>query len=184
MAIESQFDQRRPATFYDHHGRPWHASVEKSTGEPVGLLEPLFAAPWIPPQSAVRTIPDQPGKLTIDYDKLIAEREEALLEWNRETVRLGRELYGSQFEVNGDLPPELRQIVGKPPESVVPILAAKQGKSRWILYGEGHMPKWAEPFFRLETREAATYGDVEYTDDEPAEAPAPKRGKPAEKAAV
>lgn len=179
MAQEfSQADMRRPATFHDQHGRPWFASVEKSTGDPAGLLQPMFSAPFVPPQTIVRVVAGQPGRVHIHYEDLLEERRSAAEEYTREALRLGRELFGSKFELADltTLPIEVRSVLGEPPLSYVPIVACMQGRSRWILTGEGSMPTWAVPHFAVKEKPADRLLDaVLYEDDAPEPVAAPAR---------
>jgi hypothetical protein len=80
---------RRRGFVTDQHGRVWVGSIDKKSGFPVGMMEPLakrtadgqpeprgWSAPWYPPQSpeTFRYNPDDPSKLTINYEWLLAQR--------------------------------------------------------------------------------------------------------------
>ena len=80
---------RRRGFVTDQHGRVWVGSIDKKSGFPIGLMQPLakrtadgqpeprgWSAPWLPPQgtNTFKYNPDDPSKLTINYEWLLTER--------------------------------------------------------------------------------------------------------------
>lgn len=133
-----QGSMRRNATLFDQHvspeypkGRPWHASIDKKSGAPVGLVTPKgWTAPWLPGQSYFTFNEEEPNRFLIDYDKLLKERLDAQAEYqaNLETEAIKRGWNPADPEKAA----ALSLIVGKPPLPAEPVAAAMQG-NRWIL---------------------------------------------------
>lgn len=75
-------DQGQPGTRrnwigYDQHGRKWQGSAEKSTGYPVGLIQPMgWRAPWKPPQGPNYFVfsREEPSRFRINYEGMLEER--------------------------------------------------------------------------------------------------------------
>jgi hypothetical protein len=167
-----QHNERRVGRFTDQHGREWEASVENATGHPCGPLKPLFAAPVIPPDAYMVPHPVKPGVLTIDYDRWLAHVDANLASHQVRLEDAARVLYGKDASrYFKDPTPEMLRAVGGAPEPREPIVAALQGKSRWVL-GLSHpdtgaslpMPAWAVPFFEPKARDSRS----EFFDDTPA----------------
>jgi hypothetical protein len=128
----SQADLRRPQMLTDQHGRKWFADIETRSGYPVGPIRNRFDAPWLPDQAALRMTRDEPTRITIDYDWMLSQRQEAHADYHQRAVE---EAASRQWPVPALGEPyrrELQMIVGKPPRPIEPIVAAMQG-NKWIL---------------------------------------------------
>lgn len=161
--IKSQADQRRNQNMKDQHGRSWFASIEKASGYPTGLVQPLFDAPHprlVPPPHYLVFNPDEPGKVYIDYDRWIGEQEAACKAWDEQRIRTGHMIHGASFNPNGPTPPELVIILGERPLSPVPIKAMQQG-NRWALGFTDVRPPEADQFFPLPDRAPASLAFTE-----------------------
>lgn len=116
----------------DLHGRPWHWTIENKTGDPTGLIQPLFTAPYIPEQHYLRIDPDNPNRLLIDYDRAIADIRATRKEWEKSGRQRSQKLYGQKYNPKEEFTEEVLDIIGPPPQAWEPVLAAKQGNP-WIL---------------------------------------------------
>lgn len=175
MAIKSQADQRRNAILKDQHGREYSASIEKASGWPTGIVQPLFTAPHphlVPPQKYLVFDAENPSALRIDYEAWIMDLEEANRLWEENRIRTGH-MISAGFDSTKPMPPELQILIGPKPLSPVPVKAMQQG-NRWALGFTPVRPKEADQFFP----EPATAPDsLAFTEtapvfEEPAAAPA------------
>lgn len=129
----SQRKQRREVKRgRDEHGRPWHWTIENKTGDPTGLIQPLFTAPYIPEQHYLRIDPDNPNRILIDYDRAIADIRLTRKEWDKAGRQRSQKLYGQKYNPKEDFTEEVLDIIGPPPQAWEPVLAAKQGNP-WML---------------------------------------------------
>lgn len=128
----SQADLRRPQWMTDDHGRRWFADVEKRSGYPVGPIRPRFDAPWYPDQSALKIDPDDPSHIRIDYEALLAERQEAHALYHQRAVEEAASRQWPVPELGEPYRRELQLIIGKPPQPIEPVVAAMQG-NKYIL---------------------------------------------------
>lgn len=148
MAIKSQADQRRNAILKDQHGREYSASIEKASGWPTGIVQPLFTAPHphlVPPQKYLVFDAENPSALRIDYEAWIMDLEEANRLWEENRIRTGH-MISAGFDSTKPMPPELQILIGPKPMSPVPVKAMQQG-NRWALGFTPVRPKEADQFF-------------------------------------
>lgn len=167
-ADRSQATKRRYQLYTDQHGRKWGAPVEKSTGEPCGLMEKQgWTAPLLPPDKYI-AIDAINNTLDIDYQAWIKDTDEAHAYWHT----ILREHAGRIYGQGGIGPaienpqPELLDMVGpKPHDSREPIEAMMLG-NKWILGQTDAKPAWAEEFFPTLTpeSEAEAYAMGKYPD--------------------
>lgn len=158
MAIKSQYDQRRFQKYTDQHGRAWTAWIETRSGAPCTPVTPSFASPIVPPQTYIRLVPDEPGKVFIDYPRWIAELRQADKEWQRRCHEVGIQLYKDQFNPAEPFNVAVLNQVGARPHipaaltplralplpgaAALPVLACQQGHP-WALGLKG--PNGEEP---------------------------------------
>lgn len=138
--IPTQADKRRSMTLKDRHGRKFFAVIEKATGVPTGLVQPLFqvADPTlIPPQKYMRFPEDQPGFLDIDYDAWEADAQASQREWEQNKAQLISELPG------GAQSPMLHRHLGPRPINPMLVRAMRQN-NRWALGFTDKKPPEAE----------------------------------------
>lgn len=138
--VPTQADKRRSMTLKDQHGREYFAVIEKSSGAPTGLVQPLYqvADPLlIPPQKYMTFPEDQPGKCIIDYAGWEADAQAATNEWEQNRAQLISELPG------GNLNPMLSRHLGPRPISPKLVRAMRQG-NRWSLGFTDKKPPEAE----------------------------------------
>jgi hypothetical protein len=142
-----QVAQRRWQVFFDQHNRKWGAPIDIRNGSPAAPLQPLFKAPWVPPQHILKTgkDPERVQDLVIDYPTLLAERDAALEEWTKHMMKIGDAMHGEQFDPQKPSPSVLRRA-GTKPESPQIVLAAIAADP-WILGFTEEMPEWATPYF-------------------------------------
>jgi hypothetical protein len=199
-------DQRRPAKYKDQHGRPWFAEVEKSTGQPCIPLQPEFVAPIVPPKKYVRTDPEIPGRVTINYGLWINELRAADREWWRQAQIVGASEHKEHFNPDAPFSQTILNKMGERPrvartrtpiraamgEAALPAVAAMQGNA-WVLGLAGpqgqkpKMPARLAPFFEKPKDELPEFVD-EFEEIAPVdleEKPRNKGGRPtnAERAA-
>lgn len=165
----NQAEERRYSTFTDQHGRKWGAVVDKSTGQPVGVIEPKFEAPFMPHQSFFVFDPNEPT-FVIDYDAMIESRRARLKEWEDAGYTFALAEYGDKaVEVMANPTPALLRYVGPKPDPHEIPEAAKAG-NKWVLGFHPTMPSWAEKYLptlrpSLPDTSLDAYPDAE---DEPA----------------
>ena len=183
--IQSQMDQRRPAKYKDQHGRPWFAEVEKSTGQPCIPIQPEFVAPILPPKKYVRTDPEIPGRVTINYAAWINELREADRVWWREAQIVGAAEHKEHFNPDAPFSQTILNKMGERPrvprcktpirskvgDAALPVVACLRGNA-WVLGlkgPQGQEPKMPEPlveFFRKEMDTLPEFAD-EFMDTVP-----------------
>lgn len=127
----SQASMRRHVIAYDQHDREWSMSVENSNGMPVGLISPMFSAPWRPDQNYLRINPDNVTELWIDYPQMWRDRSAALAKYHQEAVDKAS-ANKWPVPVKGDYDERIISTIGKPPSPLQPVEAAYQGNG-WIL---------------------------------------------------
>ena len=133
----------RPLRLRDQPERTWLTCIEKRNGGQCGLMvcehrtPKNHAPPWLPDQRYFRFDPDDPGRFSIDYTSMLADRKRAHDDYHARAVEeaTAREWqvpekpgYGEPYKYEF----KLTQIVGRPPKPLEPIVAAMQGNS-WIL---------------------------------------------------
>lgn len=130
----SQARTRRPQKYTDDHGRKWSASIELRSGDPTGVIQPNFRAPWYPDQSFLKQDVDDRSKLHIDYEGMLRSRLEAHEEYHRQAIEEATSRSWTISEKDGKpvYDQKLLQIIGPPPKAIEPVIAAMQGNS-WIL---------------------------------------------------
>lgn len=90
MARTQDFGQpgtRRAGIVTDQHGRKWSCSIDKKSGYPVSMIQPMgWHAPWLPPQGpdTFKFDPNEPSRFTINYEGLLQERMEAVAEYDKD----------------------------------------------------------------------------------------------------
>ncbi len=127
---------RRPGTLYDQHvspdfpkGRPWHASIDKKSGFPVGVIQPKgWHAPWEPPQSAFVFSEDDPTRFRIDYETLITSRRLTHSEYDAQMRQAA--LVRGWDPTDPEKRSSLEALVGPSPLPVEVLVAAMQGNKR------------------------------------------------------
>jgi len=145
----TQADKRRNMTLTDQHGRQYFAVIEKASGFPTGLVQPLYDAPHpdlYPPQKYMRFPVDQPGKLMIDYAAWEGEATAGIAAWEQERIRTGSMIHGAAFDPHAPPTIQLVMMIGPKPMSPLPIKAMRQG-NRWALGLSDVKPPEAEHFF-------------------------------------
>ena len=125
----SQAKERRYQRMIDQHGRRWGADVEIKSGYPTGLIRPEFSAPFLPDQKYLTMNPEDMQDLQIDYERMLRDRREAHETYRREIARVCNVRGWDVPEDGAELPFQVTEIVGPPPEPVEPVLAAMQGNS-------------------------------------------------------
>lgn len=127
----SQASLRYSVTAYDQHDRPWHMSVEKSNGRPVGLISPLFSAPWMPDQKYLVINPDDSRELYINYPQMYRDRNAAMQAYHRDAVQKATANSWTTPTL-GQYDEKILSTIGRPPAPVEPVVAAYQ-ENGWIL---------------------------------------------------
>lgn len=124
----SQANQRRYQEMTDDHGRKWGANIEIKTGDPTGLISPMFSAPLIPPQHYLRTVPKKPWAIKIDYEAWLTDTRDAHRAYMQRALQ---ESAARQWPVPepGEYSAALTSIIGTPPHPLEPIIAAMQGNA-------------------------------------------------------
>lgn len=176
--VPTQADKRRSMVVTDQHGRKYFAVIEKASGFPTGLVQPLYEAPHpelYPPQKYMTFPEDQPGKLVIDYGSWESDNKTALQAWDNERVRTGSMIHGAAFDPHGPPTIQLVQLIGPKPMSPLPVRAMAQG-NRWALGFTKVKPAEAERFFPTPTEDpnADVFTETEPVFPEAAEAVAPE----------
>ena len=143
QGVPTQADRRRNMVMKDQHGRSWFAVIEKSSGYPTGLVQPLFAVAdprLVPPQKYLDFPADQPGQIRIDYDSWEAHQRERQKEWDADRIKLINTMPG------GAANPAVAMEMGPQPMSWKMVRAMKQG-NRWALGFTDKKPPEAEVYF-------------------------------------
>jgi hypothetical protein len=128
----SQRNQRTETDFTDQHGRMYHATIETKTGDPCGLIEPLYTAPLMVPQQYLKRVPRQPYTLNIDYTAWKADVRGGWADWQKAGRDHARKLHGDAYDPRRPFTEEILSIIGPPPQAIDPIIAAEQG-NKWVL---------------------------------------------------
>lgn len=167
--LRTQPERRRGQNFLDQHDRPWWATIEIASGESTGGFVP---GPWhtvggarlLPvPMKYVATVPGELGRIAVNYEQWIADYKEASDDYRRTAIDIGRREHKEQFDPTNPFTATVVSIIGKPPMSVEPILAMRQGNP-WML---GFTDEVDERVKR--------YLPVEMTQDEPDFRPKPAK---------
>ena len=141
-----QQEERTYQRYLDQHGREWGAVIElaKTSNEPVGPIDPQFKAPWLPDQKYLKTNSKKHhGRLHIDYERMAADRRQALDAFDKTMFEAATLMYGDQAAAHVENPtPALLLAVGQPPQPVGPVLLAQRGDP-WILGLTTELPAWA-----------------------------------------
>lgn len=144
--IKNLNDMRRMAKYKDQHGREYSALIETMTGEPASALFPAFRAPVVAPQKYLKTDPDVPGKVEIDYVSWRNDMQDAAQHRRFRMEDMATSMYGDKAgEVLAEPTPMLLRIAGPEPYPVELIDAAAT-EDAWALTGEGELPEYAKPF--------------------------------------
>jgi hypothetical protein len=172
--VPTQADKRRSMTLKDRHGREYYAVIEKASGAPTGLVQPLFQVPHpslIPPQQYMKFPEDRPGLLDIDYAGWESDARAATEEWEQNRAQLIAELPGGKDN------PMLPRHLGPRPTSPLLVRAMRQG-NRWTLGLTDKKPPEAEAFFptpqHTEADAVFTETDVVFTEESVDEAGEPR----------
>ncbi len=156
----SQRNQRTSTDFTDQHGRKYHANIEVKSGDPVGLIEPLFRAPLMPHSHYLSRVPRRPYDVVIDYDRWKADVRTAWAEWQQAGRQTGMKLHGSAYDPNKEFTGDILDIIGPAPQRLEPVLAAQQG-NRWVLGLTDRVDLRLVPYFEPEQI------DPDYSDGPP-----------------
>jgi hypothetical protein len=141
----NQAEERRYSHFTDQHGRSWGAVVDKAAGQPLGVIEPKFEAPYLPHQSFFTFDPNEP-RFVIEYDAIIEQRKTRLKEWEDAGYTFALAEYGDKaVEVMQNPTPAFLRYVGPKPDPVEIPEAAKAG-NKWVLGFSDAVPEWAKRF--------------------------------------
>lgn len=163
--IKSQADQRRNTTFTDQHGRKWFASIEIRSGDPTGIIQPIFEAPLMPPQKYLKTVPGRPYDLVIDYRAWKADIRTARRTWEKEARTLARKAHGDRYRADKAFTEDVLDVVGPPPDYLEPVIAASQGNA-WIIGKKGVKPDVRLAPMVAEMMERMKGADVREEDEE------------------
>lgn len=165
-----QAASRRGATLTDDWGRPWSATIDKKTGDPIGTITPQgWSAPWRPEPAYMRPDPENPRRLIIDLDRALAETLEAheqyTEDWNRAAAARNLDPTDTRNHAT------LAQQVGPRPKPWQPIKAALDG-NKYILGFSTKVDPRLVPFLTTKRDRAAAKLDTldSFADDEEAEA--------------
>lgn len=164
-ADQGQPSTRRPGTLTDQHGRKWRASIDKKSGFPVGVIQPLgWLAPWMPPQGFFRFTEEEPTRMEIDYEAILNQRLQDHEQWaagfRQAALVRGWDPDDKAKAMN------ITEIVGKKPQPVEPVVAAMQG-NRWILGLTQKVDPRLEPFTRqAERRVSRVLQEMDFSDDD------------------
>lgn len=158
--VKDQQDKRRFQVFTDQHGRKWGGTIELSTGDPTGLLDPQFRAPILPPPRYQKVNSQKAhGQMVIDYQGWAGMLRRANEAWEQQAIKVATAMYGdAAAEKLEQMPPALLASVGPRPEPVEPVLAAEHGDP-WILGLTDVRPAWADLFFPKEKPKAKDLPD-------------------------
>ncbi len=141
----NQAEERRYSHFADQHGRQWGAVVDKQAGQPLGVIEPKFTAPFMPHQSHFRFDENEP-RFVIDYPAIIAERKARLKEWEDAGYTFCLAEYGDKaIEAMAHPTPALLRYLGPKPDPFEIAEAAEAG-NKWVLGLSDVVPAWAQRF--------------------------------------
>lgn len=145
----SQASTRRHVVTYDQHGRPWSMNVENANGMPVGLISPMFSAPWKPDQQYFIINPDNVTELWINYPQMFRDRRAAEQRYHQEAVNKATANSWTVPEL-GKYDERIVTTIGRPPAPWQPVAAAYQGNA-WLL-GESDTPDKRLTPYVIDTR--------------------------------
>lgn len=128
----SQADHRRYQKWLDQHDREWGGNIELKTGDPTGLIEPLFSAPWLPPQKYMRIVPGRPYDILIDYERMESDYRAQNAQYRKEALEEGMRQQGERYDPEAPVSRGVRGVIGLPPTPVEVVVAARQGNP-WII---------------------------------------------------
>lgn len=168
----SQKNQRTSTDFTDQHGRQYHAVIEIKTGDPVGMIEPLFTAPLMPEQKYLRRVPRRPYDINIDYESWKRDIRGAWGEWQREGRSLAKKLHGSAYDPKADFTSDVLEVIGPAPQPIEPVIAASQG-NKWVLGLTSKVDLRLARFFEPEQLDPdySNPREPNFSDDDDEEAP-------------
>lgn len=150
-----QPSKRGYSTFRDQHGRRWGAVTENKTRHPVGMPEPKFKAPILPPVHLIRPKPGDDSELVIDYKSWLGELDAAHQQWDQTLREAAKKLYGQGAIAHAieNPQPELLDEVGPRPKTDRRefVEAASQG-NKWALGETTAVPAWAQAILEEEKR--------------------------------
>lgn len=132
---KDQQEKRRPAILTDQWGRKYRTVLERATGDPVGALVPVLAAPLGPPDDpdCWRVHSDEPNRITLLYENWLSKLEAAHLQWRSQIGRFAQAMYGEKAAEAVEHPSaELLNTVGPKPFPLEPVLAAREG-NKYVL---------------------------------------------------
>lgn len=144
-----QHERRTEITAPDQHGRLWATCIDltdKYKGA-CGPVIPQFKAPWVPEAKYIRC-DGRTMKVTLDYDRAIADCQEAEVRWEERLHTLAVQMFGTKAaQAIEERDKVLFKEVGPKPASSLLPKAAKAGNP-WLLGVPGYaMPEWAAPLF-------------------------------------
>lgn len=170
QATRSQADTRRPARGQDQHGRTWFIQIDKRSGGTVSV-QPDFRAPWYPDIQYVLVNPENTSQVYIDYDALLASRQDAwearheqMLDWAR---RLHRSAMPPKYEYDEEL---LAAVGGRALKPMEPVVAAMQENS-YILGFTPVVDKRLERFVKAPTARQQVLAKFDFRDTDASEEP-------------
>lgn len=171
--------------FTDQHGRKYGATTESESGHPCSPVDFMHRTPagnlppWVPDTNYLIFDPVEVGKVTVDYDKALMEKDRAIDDWStlirQNALAMYADKAGEQIEHPG---PGLLQLVGPKPVGRE-LIAACQAGNKWALGFTDAMPQWAAPLMatlpqpRKLTEQA--YPDADEDADGALDVPTPKR---------
>lgn len=169
----TQDQQRTYKTFRDPFGRKWGAHIESVTRMSTGRIEYLehhepntqfpFYPPYLPEQKYLMESPES-DQLGFDTARMKADASTAHREYEREAVRIGREIHKEAFDAGNPFTRDVLHVIGRAPDPIEPIVALEKGNP-WVL-GKTNTPDVRLlPFFVKPTNDIAAevedrYGDL------------------------
>jgi hypothetical protein len=162
---------------YDQHRRPWDGVFDKVSGDLTGQLWPKgWICPLIPHQKYLRTVPETPGRIVVDYDFWLADIRERRTEWMTEGRRYAENINMALLTDDAWMKDaSILRLIGRPPMEEIYVLACK-ANSRWAIGRSQDVPPELKAFAdalkvskpkALAFSDATPLSDSEETDDEP-----------------
>jgi hypothetical protein len=129
----SQATNRSYRVFRDQHGRKWGADIENKTQAPCGPYSARFQAPWCPDQKYILLTDPSSAEITIDYDRMEMDFEQAATDFEYKQLAEARRLYKDRaLQAIQEKDEALEMVVGTAPMSADVVRAARAGNP-WLL---------------------------------------------------
>lgn len=120
--------QRRRQVAQDQHGRRFFYFADKKSGDACTQFSPMFQAPWYPDQYAIRVVPDQAGRVEIDYDLIIRTRREERARYDIRVIEMANRFNVPNYDPKTDKPTaQMAHELGAPPLDDTIPRAARAG---------------------------------------------------------